>query len=86
MTIRVTSSFGFKPPAEQVLSGVDLSTKRVVVPGRSIGGRSFEDCREAPIVTVRPSDSSGVAQYAVDPGNARRPWEIGLQLIDEKVS
>jgi hypothetical protein len=46
-----------------------------------IGGRYFEDCNEAPTVTRRPSDYRGVAHYAVDPTNARRLWDIALQLI-----
>ena len=45
-----------------------------------IGGRYFEDCNEAPIVTKRPSDYSGVAHYAVNPVNARRLWDTALQL------
>lgn len=40
-----------------------------------IGGRYFEDCNESPVVTERPDDFSGVAPYALDPGNADRLWE-----------
>jgi NAD(P)-dependent dehydrogenase (short-subunit alcohol dehydrogenase family) len=49
-----------------------------------IGGRYFEDCNEAQVVDKRPPGfSGGVARYAVDPENARRLWDIALQLIAE---
>ena len=48
-----------------------------------IGGRYFEDCNEAPIVTRRPADYSGVAWYALDPGNAERLGDTALGLLDE---
>jgi NAD(P)-dependent dehydrogenase (short-subunit alcohol dehydrogenase family) len=48
----------------------------------SIGGRYFEDCREALPVRRRPTDfSGGVAPYAVDPDNAERLWDVGLRAI-----
>jgi NAD(P)-dependent dehydrogenase (short-subunit alcohol dehydrogenase family) len=47
-----------------------------------IGARYFEDCNEAPVVTKRPADYSGVAHYAVDPGNAERLWNVAMQLVD----
>jgi NAD(P)-dependent dehydrogenase (short-subunit alcohol dehydrogenase family) len=45
-----------------------------------IGGRYFEDCNEAPVVEPTPEDmsSSGVAAYALDPGNAKRLWDLSL--------
>lgn len=46
-----------------------------------IGGRYFEDCNEAPVVAERPADfSGGVAPYALDPDNAARLWDIGVEL------
>jgi NAD(P)-dependent dehydrogenase (short-subunit alcohol dehydrogenase family) len=48
-----------------------------------IGGRYFEDCNEAPILTRRSADYSGVAWYALDPGNADRLWDTALGLLDE---
>jgi NAD(P)-dependent dehydrogenase (short-subunit alcohol dehydrogenase family) len=47
-----------------------------------IGGRYFEDCNEAPLVTRRPSDfSGGVAPYALNPATAERLWTIAAELI-----
>ncbi len=42
-----------------------------------IGGRYFDNCNESPTVTARPDDFSGVAAYALDPGNSVRLWEMG---------
>ena len=46
-----------------------------------ISGRYFEDSNEA--ITVQDGNGwmSGVAFYALDPGNADRLWEQSLQLI-----
>ena len=46
-----------------------------------IGGRYFEDCCEAQVVTRMPEDYRGVAPYALDPANAERLWEVSLRLI-----
>ena len=47
-----------------------------------IGGRYFEDCNEAPVVRRRDeAGQGGVAFYALDAGNARRLWEVSLELI-----
>ncbi|MFC4016478.1 SDR family NAD(P)-dependent oxidoreductase [Micromonospora sp. GCM10011542] len=46
-----------------------------------VGGRYFEDCTEAPVVTERPADYAGVAAYAVDPGNAERLWTVASDLL-----
>jgi NAD(P)-dependent dehydrogenase (short-subunit alcohol dehydrogenase family) len=46
-----------------------------------VGGRYFDDCAEAPVVTARPADFRGVAAYALDPGNAERLWDESLRLI-----
>ncbi|MET8043396.1 SDR family NAD(P)-dependent oxidoreductase [Micromonospora sp. NPDC005215] len=46
-----------------------------------VGGRYFEDCAEAPVVTERPADYSGVAAYAIDPGNAQRLWDVAADLV-----
>src|SRR3984957_20488004 len=45
-----------------------------------VGGRYFEDCNEAPVVTRRPADYAGVAWYAVDQANAGRLWDAALDL------
>jgi NAD(P)-dependent dehydrogenase (short-subunit alcohol dehydrogenase family) len=46
-----------------------------------VGGRYFEDCNEARVVDRRGDGISGVARYALDPGNAERLWNLSLQLI-----
>jgi len=50
----------------------------------AIGGKYFDDCREAPIVSQRPTDfSGGVAPYALDPNNAERLWNVALNLLSK---
>jgi hypothetical protein len=46
-----------------------------------IGGRYFEDCNEAVVVSHRSADFMGVARYALDPTNAERLWSVSLALI-----
>jgi NAD(P)-dependent dehydrogenase (short-subunit alcohol dehydrogenase family) len=46
-----------------------------------VGGRYFEDCNEAAVVTRRPADYAGVAWYALDPANAERLWDTALGLL-----
>lgn len=46
-----------------------------------VGGRYFEDCNEAEVVSRRPADYRGVAAYALDPANAERLWNAALELI-----
>lgn len=50
-----------------------------------IGGRYFEDCNEAAVVdsgVVWEGGGSGVAAHALDPGEARRLWEVSQRLLD----
>lgn len=46
-----------------------------------VTGRYFEDVNEAETVTERGSGGSGVAPYALDPGNAERLWVVSSQLV-----
>jgi NAD(P)-dependent dehydrogenase (short-subunit alcohol dehydrogenase family) len=47
-----------------------------------IGGRYYEDCREAEVVDRREGyAAAGVAGYALDPRNAERLWEESLRMI-----
>jgi NAD(P)-dependent dehydrogenase (short-subunit alcohol dehydrogenase family) len=48
-----------------------------------IGGRYFEDCNEALLLDpgAPGASSSGVAGYALDPGNARRLWQVSERLV-----
>jgi NAD(P)-dependent dehydrogenase (short-subunit alcohol dehydrogenase family) len=45
------------------------------------GGRYFVDCNEAEVVQQRTGDTTGVAPYALDAGNAERLWEVSLAMI-----
>ena len=46
-----------------------------------VGGRYFEDCNEAPVVTQRPADYRGVAAYALDPILAQRLWDDTVKML-----
>jgi NAD(P)-dependent dehydrogenase (short-subunit alcohol dehydrogenase family) len=48
-----------------------------------IGGRYFEDCNEGVVVDPTGAEfgGSGVAAYALDPENARRLWDVSLELL-----
>lgn len=48
---------------------------------QGIGGRYFEDCNEAAIVSKRPADYRGVAHYALSANNAQRLWEVATMLV-----
>ena len=64
-----------KTPEQGAATSVLLATSPLL---KGIGGRYFEDCNEAAIVTKRTEDYSGVAPYALDPDNADRLWEESL--------
>ncbi|MDL5154607.1 SDR family NAD(P)-dependent oxidoreductase [Actinomycetospora termitidis] len=48
-----------------------------------VGGRYFEDCHEAPVITGRDRSDGrhGVAPFALDPANAERLWEVSERLL-----
>ncbi|HEX4833511.1 MAG TPA: SDR family NAD(P)-dependent oxidoreductase [Trebonia sp.] len=45
---------------------------------KGVTGKYFEDCQEA--VPFTPGVRRGVAAYAIDPGNARRLWDVSAGL------
>ncbi len=50
-----------------------------------VSGRYFADCNEAPVVDstfTGPPRGFGVAPYALDPENARRLWDLSLDLVE----
>jgi NAD(P)-dependent dehydrogenase (short-subunit alcohol dehydrogenase family) len=53
-----------------------------------IGGRYFQDCNEAPVVDPATAEETGagVADYAVDPANAERLWQLSEATLDQQVS
>jgi len=69
---------GLKTPEQGAATSVLLAASPLL---EGIGGRYFEDCDEAPIVTKRPADYMGIASYAIDPDNARRLWEVAQRMI-----
>ncbi|MEV4417445.1 hypothetical protein [Catellatospora sp. NPDC049609] len=46
-----------------------------------MGGRYSEDGAQAEVVTERPSDHRGVADYALDTANAERLWNVATDLV-----
>lgn len=77
---------GLKTPPERrktVQQGAATSVLLAVSPLLDgIGGRYFEDCNEAGIVSEKPRDfGGGVAPYALDPDNAARLWRIAQTLV-----
>jgi NAD(P)-dependent dehydrogenase (short-subunit alcohol dehydrogenase family) len=46
-----------------------------------IGGRYFEDGEEAEVVSARNAEATGVAEYALDAGNASRLWDVSERLL-----
>jgi NAD(P)-dependent dehydrogenase (short-subunit alcohol dehydrogenase family) len=72
-----------KTPEQGAATSVLLATSPEL---EGIGGRYFEDCNEAPAVDHRDANASGVAAYALDPGNANRLWEVSEALVDDAAS
>ncbi|MET0937039.1 MAG: hypothetical protein ABWX83_13685, partial [Luteibacter sp.] len=77
---------GLKTPPERRKTAAQGAATSVLLAAspwlEGVGGRYFEDCNEAPVVTKRPADYSGVAHYAVNAVNAQRLWEVALQLVE----
>ncbi|MCY7396610.1 MAG: hypothetical protein LH468_10740 [Nocardioides sp.] len=46
-----------------------------------IGGRYFEDCREAEVVEQVSNGLRGVRGYALDPATAERLWDVSVELL-----
>jgi NAD(P)-dependent dehydrogenase (short-subunit alcohol dehydrogenase family) len=73
------------PPERRKSPGQGAATSALLAGSpliEGIGGRYFEDCREAETVARRPTDfSGGVAPYALDAENAARLWRIATKLI-----
>jgi NAD(P)-dependent dehydrogenase (short-subunit alcohol dehydrogenase family) len=67
-----------KTPQQGASTPVLLAASELL---EGIGGRYFEDCNEAQLVTRRPDNFTGYAAYAVDPENAHRLWELARELV-----
>jgi NAD(P)-dependent dehydrogenase (short-subunit alcohol dehydrogenase family) len=47
-----------------------------------IGGRYFEDCHEAEVVSEPELFAGGVNPFALDPDSARELWDLSLSMLD----
>ncbi|MGK2938075.1 MAG: SDR family NAD(P)-dependent oxidoreductase [Solirubrobacteraceae bacterium] len=72
-----SSTMKFKTPEQGAATSVLLATSPQL---EGVGGRYFENCNEAEVITRR-AGSGGVAHYALDPDNARRLWDVSLELL-----
>ncbi|HEY4398076.1 MAG TPA: oxidoreductase, partial [Acidimicrobiia bacterium] len=70
----------YKTPEQGAATSVLVATSPQL---EGIGGRYFEDCNEAAVVDPSTSGvgGSGVAPYALDPGNAKRLWDLSLRML-----
>jgi NAD(P)-dependent dehydrogenase (short-subunit alcohol dehydrogenase family) len=75
----VTLPPGFEKTPEQGAATSVLVAASPLLDG--IGGRYFFDCNEAEVLEGRSTDMSGVAPFALDPGNAERLWEVSAELL-----
>jgi NAD(P)-dependent dehydrogenase (short-subunit alcohol dehydrogenase family) len=77
-----SGTYTFKTREQGAATSVLIATSP---PLEGIGGRYFEDCNEAHVINPEASDLSsspdGVAAYALDPGNAKRLWEVFLDAV-----
>jgi NAD(P)-dependent dehydrogenase (short-subunit alcohol dehydrogenase family) len=94
MTLSRTA-FGFRSTAAEVAAGIDLTGKRAIVTGASSGigietARALAGAGAQVTLAVRNAQAdstaaaagTGVASYAVDPGNAHRLWDVSEALLD----
>jgi NAD(P)-dependent dehydrogenase (short-subunit alcohol dehydrogenase family) len=74
-----SGAYTFKTP-EQGASTSVLAAASPLLDG--VTGIYLEDCNQAPLVTRAPEGTGGgVAPYALDPANAKRLWDLSLELI-----
>jgi NAD(P)-dependent dehydrogenase (short-subunit alcohol dehydrogenase family) len=73
------------PPEKRKNSEQGAATSVLLVTSpqlEGVGGRYFEDCNEAPVLSKRPENfGGGVAPYAIDPANAQRLWDLATVLL-----
>jgi NAD(P)-dependent dehydrogenase (short-subunit alcohol dehydrogenase family) len=90
-TLRESGTFRFKTIGQGAATSVLVATSPQL---EGIGGRYFEDCNQALVLdstspgsnsddpgSYRPMQQGGVADYALDPDNARRLWERSLAAL-----
>ena len=69
--------FRMKTPEQGAATSVFLAASPLV---EGIGGRYFEDCREAAVVD-HLDGIHGVMPHALDPDDARRLWDVSEELL-----
>ncbi len=70
--------FAFKTPEQ----GAATTLVAAVAPELACtGGHYLEDCNESPVVADDAKVGRGVRAWAVDPDNARRLWDVSLELV-----
>jgi NAD(P)-dependent dehydrogenase (short-subunit alcohol dehydrogenase family) len=81
--LRASGAFKYKTPEQGAATSVLVATSPQL---EGIGGRYFEDCNEAVVVDPSAADfvGSGVAAYALDPGNAKRLWDVSLGMLQSR--
>jgi NAD(P)-dependent dehydrogenase (short-subunit alcohol dehydrogenase family) len=68
-----------KTPEQGAATSVLLATSPLL---NGVGGRYFEDCNEAEVVTEPVMFGGGVSPLALDPTNAERLWDLSLAFLD----
>jgi NAD(P)-dependent dehydrogenase (short-subunit alcohol dehydrogenase family) len=68
-----------KTPEQGAATSVLLATSPALA---GVGGRYFEDCHEAETVPEIVDGVHGVLPHALDPDDARRLWEVSVELLD----
>jgi NAD(P)-dependent dehydrogenase (short-subunit alcohol dehydrogenase family) len=76
--LRRSVPFPFKTPQQGAATSVLLATSPLLA---GVGGRYFEDCNEAEVVSGNEPVPQGVAAYALDPDNAARLWEMSVEMV-----
>jgi hypothetical protein len=77
--LRNSGAYRYKTIEQGAATSVLVATSPLL---EGVGGRYFEDCNEAIVLDpVNPDATSGVAAYALDPGNAERLWDVSLRML-----
>ncbi len=71
-------AFHMKTPEQGAATSVLLAASPLVA---GIGGRYFEDCNEAEVVDELHG-IHGVLPHALDPDDARRLWDVSVELVE----
>ncbi|MGW0876580.1 SDR family NAD(P)-dependent oxidoreductase [Streptomyces sp. NPDC002740] len=66
----------YKTPAQGAATSVLLAASPLL---KDVSGLYFEDNQEAPVTADGTGD--GVAEHAIDPGNAERLWQLGEDAL-----